>query len=137
MSTENSHRRFSLRKEYNSFSADDEGDEDVFNSGKRWRRKSAGCPLNSKPTQPDKTTSISSSRESLMDGLLWDLYDRWNAPQRNGSADSDTLTEGSSLSEAWQGRAYHNPNENNSAQRLTRANLQNKGRPTILIFIKL
>ena len=109
-------------------SSDDEGGENVFTVDMHWRTKSVCSPLNYITNRTKHESEIKSSGgESLMDGLLWDLYDRWNGPQRNGSVDSDTFTEGSSLSEAWQGRAYHNPNEHNSAERLTRANLQNKG----------
>ena len=42
------------------------------------------------------------SGSSIVDGLLFDIYDRW---QRYAAADSDTFTEYSSTSDAFLGRS--------------------------------
>ena len=126
-------RRHSLRKSVDP-SLFEGSDDDVFldNDIKHTRSKSISSLKCQMANYGTKVSSTNGSRESL-DGLLWDLYDRWNGPaNRNGSFDSDTLTEGSSLSEAWQGKAYHNISGNGS-HRLTRANLHNKGNLVTII----
>ena len=70
-------------------------------------------------------------KRTIMDGLLFDIYDRWHG-SRADSLDSDTVTECSSLPEVGLARwdagseaasALHRP-----APRLSRACLQNQGR---------
>ena len=65
-----------------------------------------------------------------IDGLLFEIYDRW---QRD-SFDSDTFTECSSTSDAFQGRvdSVHHDLEEKHGSRLSRATLLNKGNEKIV-----
>ena len=72
----------------------------------------------------------SHSCSSLVDGLLFDIYDRWHYPQRD-SFDSDTFTECSSTSDAFFGRSDSlqlAEFEQKHASRYTRTSLEAKGR---------
>ena len=70
------------------------------------------------------------SCSSLVDGLLFDIYDRWHYRQRD-SFDSDTFTECSSTSDAFFGRSdsLHLPEfEQRHSNRFRRAFLEAKGK---------
>ena len=71
----------------------------------------------------------SGSMSSIVDGLLFEIYDRWHYSQRD-SLDSDTFTECSSTSDAFFGRVdsihlEEVPQDRHSTS-LTRAYLQSK-----------
>ncbi|CAH1783790.1 unnamed protein product [Owenia fusiformis] len=69
----------------------------------------------------------SDTGQSIMDGLLFEIYDRWHGPQRD-SFDSDTFTECSSMSEAFLGRSdsLNYEFERTHSARLSRAYLESK-----------
>ena len=74
--------------------------------------KVAGCSPDNMGSRADRLTGQGqgeaangrrrkASGPSIVDGLLFEIYDRW---QRDAAADSDTFTEYSSTSEAFLGR---------------------------------
>ena len=65
-------------------------------AGKRHSRNTG-----SRRTRSDSTQSV----VDMVDGLLFEIYDRWHAPGQRDSLDSDTFTEYSSTSEAFLGRS--------------------------------
>ena len=68
------------------------------------------------------------STSSIVEGLLLEIYDRWQYPQRD-SLDSDTFTECSSTSEAfWRGDSVDLVGQRN-VNRLNKVFLEGKGRP--------
>ena len=66
---------------------------------------------------------------SLVESLLFDIYDRWSLTRRRDSFDSDALTGYSSTSDALGGRSdvTHGLGRSLYEARLNRANLESKG----------
>ena len=77
------------------------------------------------------------SRRSMVDELLFDIYDRWHYG-RSLSFDSDTFTECSSTSDAFGGRhgvVHSQLEEQNRGSRLNRSYLNTKGRGCLIMFM--
>ena len=79
--------------------------------------------------QPRERSESIQSNSSIVDGLLFEIYDRWHYPRRD-SLDSDTFTECSSTSEAFFGRSdsCHLVFQERHARRYHRAFLEEKGK---------
>ena len=97
------------------------GDADTGNGSESDRRKGIGSRLDCSTSSIENSASyslalaskilgrrarhdMSSSCSSIVDGLLFEIYDRWHYTQRD-SLDSDTFTECSSTSDAFLGRS--------------------------------
>ena len=80
-------------------------------------------------------SNLYGSSSSIVDGLLLEIYDRWQYPQRD-SLDSDTFTECSSTSDAFYGRSDSvqlDFGAQRHSARFNRIFLEGKGRDSIQI----
>ncbi len=75
------------------------------------------------------------SGSSIIDGLLFEIYDRWHRPPRDSFDSDTTFTETSSTSEVFgRGDSMHLHYDNPYSARLHRAFLENNGRLAYLCF---
>ena len=86
------------------------------------------------PAKPrDRSASIQSN-SSIVDGLLFEIYDQWHYRPHRDSLDSDTFTECSSTSEVFFGRGdtCHLVFEQRTARRYHKALLLEKGKEELI-----
>lgn len=93
-----------------------------------------GLDLNSE-SMDDTLFDLSEQRSSIVDDLLFEIYDRWH-DARHDSFESDTFTECSSTSDIfpWRKNSIHLDIEAKHSGKLNRSTLESQSKSTFYIF---
>ena len=144
---ESSQRKFFPREIIQSFSQNMDSDDEIFFTVEHRNSLSTYVPSYERETESSKNANSATSgcrkqdnldgtgrafgrfhslESSIVDGLLCEIYDRYQYPRRGYSIDSDTFTEYSSTSDAFLGKSGFDSER--QSQRLSRELLNGKGK---------